>query len=157
MGLAPVECFQPFGAEAHPGGDDGPFFWGEVQTGADAETVAGVTATAHELFACYNANAYLQVFGLFTDEYLARSFAEEGMTEEALGYFSMPADVRPPEERESVGVQEVQVLADGRVGAFLEVRNPEAGDATFMDYTIFVEQDGRYVIDYVIFLPAEGE
>ena len=124
---------------------------------ADAETVAGVTATAHELFACYNANAYLQVFGLFTDEYLARSFAEEGMTEEALGYFSMPADVRPPEERESVGVQEVQVLADGRVGAFLEVRNPEAGDATFMDYTIFVEQDGRYVIDDVIFLPAEGE
>jgi hypothetical protein len=49
------------------------------------------------------------------------------------------------------------VLADGRVGAFLEVRNPEAGDATFMDYTIFVEQDGRYVIDDVIFLPAEGE
>ena len=31
------------------------------------------------------------------------------------------------------------------------------GDATFMDYTIFVEQDGRYVIDDVIFLPAEGE
>ncbi len=124
---------------------------------ADAETVAGVTATAHELFACYNANAYLQVFGLFTDEYLTRSFAEEGVNEEALGFFSMPAEARPPEARESVAVRDVQVLADGRVGAFLVVRNPEAGDALVMDYTIFVEQDGRYLIDDVIFLPAEDE
>ncbi len=124
---------------------------------ADEETLAGVTATATELFACYNANDYLRVFALFTDEYLARSFAEEGVDEEALEFFGMPAEPKPSEEWESIALQDAQILEDGRVGAYLIGHNPEGDGADFVDYTIFVERDGRYLIDDVIFLTPRGE
>ena len=122
---------------------------------ADAETVAGVTETAEELFACYNANDLLRVFALFTDDYLQRSFAAEGMTEEALGFFAATPEARAPEERESISVRDVRVLPDGRVGAFLAGRNPEGDPADFTDFTIFVEAEGRYLIDDVVFLASE--
>ncbi|HEX2282747.1 MAG TPA: hypothetical protein VHG52_13400 [Thermomicrobiales bacterium] len=119
---------------------------------ADAETIAAVTATATELFACYNANDLLRVFALFTDDYLERAFAAEGVTGEALGFFAAPQAARPEEERESVSVRDVQVLPDGRVGAFLVVRNPAAADSEAVDFTVFVEAEGRYLIDDVVFL-----
>ena len=53
---------------------------------------------------------------------------------------------------ESIGVRDVIVLEDGRVGAYLVGHNPEAENGNFLDYTIFVEQDGRYAIDDVVFL-----
>jgi len=123
---------------------------------ADPATVAGVTATATALFACYNANDYLRVFALFTDEYLARSFVDEGMTEEALGFFGMPPEARPADAWESIAVRDVRVLVDGRVGAFLVGHNPEGDGVDFVDYTVFVERDGRYLIDDVVFLGGDA-
>ena len=123
---------------------------------ADDETVAGVTATANELYACYNANAFLQVFALHTDEYMARSFAEEGITEVAVGYLAATLEPNPPEAWQSIGVQDVTLLPDGRVGALLVGHNPVGAGVGFVDYYIFIEQDGRYLIDEVVFPPAEG-
>lgn len=146
----------PPAGEATPQAEDtssAPFVVPEGEA-ADAETVAGVTETAHELFACYNANDLLRVFGLFTEDYLRRSFVAEGITEEALGFFAATPEARAPEEREAVAVRDVRVLSDGRIGAFLVVRNPQAGAEEFADFTVFVEAEGRYLIDDVVFLSS---
>ncbi len=114
--------------------------------------MAGVTTSAEELFACYNARDVLRVFALFTDYFLKRYFAQEGVTAEALEYFAMPAEARPAEAWESIGVTDVVVLPDGRIGACLHGTNPEGDGLDLIDYTIFVKQDGRHLIDDVIFL-----
>jgi hypothetical protein len=117
---------------------------------ADAATVAGVTATARELYACYNANAFLRVFALFTDSYMARSFVAEGITAEAVKLLGTSIPPQAKDDWMSVGVQDVRVRSDGRIGAFLVSRNPMGGDTTSTDYYIFVERDGRYLIDAVV-------
>jgi hypothetical protein len=117
---------------------------------ADAEVVAGVTATATELYACYNANAFLQVFALFTDDSMARSFVAEGITAEGVKLLGTPIPPQAKEDWMSVAVWDVRVRPDGRIGAFLVSRNPMGGDAISTDYSIFVERDGRYLIDEVV-------
>ncbi len=124
---------------------------------ADEEIVAGVSATAIELYACYNANAFLRVFALFTDQYLARSIAEEGITADAVGLLGTPIAPQAVGQPLSVAVQDVRVRPDGRVGAYLVRHSPMGDGGNAVDYYIFVEQDGRYLIDDVVLLPAEGE
>lgn len=119
---------------------------------ADAASAAGVTATAEELFACYKANEFLRIFALFTDDYLLRAIAAEGMTEEGLGFLAADLDARPEDERESVSVRDIRVLTDGRIGAYLIVQNPAAAAAA--DYTFFVLEGDRFLIDDVVFLPS---
>lgn len=123
---------------------------------ADAATVAGVTATAEELFACYNANDLARVVALFTDDYLRRSFAAEGVTAEALRLFAATPEARPAAEREAISVRDVRLLPDGRVGALLVGRNPAGDPPDFADFTVFVERDGRYLIDDVVLLSPEA-
>jgi hypothetical protein len=123
---------------------------------ADAETVAGVTATALELFACYNADDLSRVVALFTDDYLRRSFAAEGVTDEALGVFAATPVARPAGEREAVAVRDVRLLPDGRVGALLVGRDPAGDPPDFADFTVFVEREGRYLIDDVVPLSPEA-
>lgn len=118
---------------------------------ADPEAAAGVTETAEELVACINANDFLRVFALFTDDYLQRSIAVEGMTEEGLGFLAADLEPRSPEERDAVSVRDIRVLPDGRIGAFVIVRNP-AAEGGSADFTIFVEEDDRYLIDEVVSL-----
>jgi hypothetical protein len=123
---------------------------------ADAEVVAGVTATATELYACYNANAFLQAFALFTDDYMARSFVAEGITAEAVKILGTPIPPQAKDDWMSVAVQDVRLRPDGRIGAFLVSRNPMGGDAISTDYYIFVERDGRYLIDVVVLNVESG-
>jgi hypothetical protein len=120
---------------------------------ADAASAAGVTATAEELFACYNANDFLRVFALFTDDYLRRDIAAEGMTEEGLGFLAADLDARSEDERESVSVRDIRVLTDGRIGAYLIVQNSAAA-AEAADYTIFFLEGDRFLTDDVVFLPS---
>ena len=117
---------------------------------ADAETVARVTETVRELFACQNDNDFLRVFAFFTDDYLRRSFAAAGTTQEDLDFFAVATGALAPEERQAVAVRAVRVLPDGRVRALVVGRNPAADPPEFADFTIFVEQDGRYLIDDVV-------
>lgn len=149
VGTPPAGPSTPVGAAPTP-------FVPPAGAAADATTVAGVTATAQELFACYNANDLARVVALFTDDYLRRSFAVEGVTAEALRLFAAPPEARPAAEREAISVRDVRLLPDGRVGALLVGRNPAATPPDFTDFTVFVERDGRYLIDDVVLLPPEA-
>ena len=123
---------------------------------ASEEIVAGVTDTVHEIYACLNANSFLQVFALYTDEYVARSVVEEGITEYGIGLLATPIAPQGADERDSFAVRDVQVLDDGRVGAYIVSSNPLGGGTLSTTFEIFVEQDGRYLVDEIIFLPNEG-
>ena len=46
----------------------------------------------------------------------------------------------------------MQALPDGRIGAHLVIRNSAAGEVDATDFTVYVEADGRRLIDDVVFL-----
>lgn len=146
IALIPADGSTPVPAAASPT----PFVAPDGEP-ADAASAAGVTATAEELFACINANDFLRVFALFTDAYLQRSIAVEGVTEEGLGFLAADLEPRSPEEWDAVSVRDIRVLPDGRIGAFVVARNP-AAEADSADFTIFVEEGDRYLIDEVVSL-----
>jgi len=124
-------------------------------TPADAETVAAVTATVREVTACLNANAFRQVFALYTDAYMARSFVEQGIAPEAVELFATPLPAMSADEWQSFAVQDVVVLPDGRVGARV-LGHSQIGDGSdFEQYFLFREENGRYFVDDIIFPPAE--
>lgn len=114
---------------------------------ADAEVVAGVTATMEELFACSNGGDYLRVFALYSDDFIGQELFLGEVTEQELAFLATPV-ASPPATRESVAVQGVIALDDGRVGAFVDTRSPD-GDAT-STFAFFVERHGRYLVDQVI-------
>jgi len=120
-------------------------------TPADAETVAGVTATMREVTACLNANSFLQMIALYTDEYVAQSFVEESVAPEALGLLATPLPPMAADERQSFAVQDVVVLPDGRVGARV-LGHSDFGDGyDFEQYFLFRQVNGRYLVDDIIF------
>lgn len=123
---------------------------------ADTETVAGVTQTIHEVFACFSQGDVLRSYALFTDD-LARLFGPEPGTprEEAEAFLAGDfGEEEEGEESEVVSVASVMVLEDGRVSAFVADRY-EAGDA--MTYVVFEQVDGRWLVDEVIEFPIPGE
>jgi len=123
---------------------------------ADDATVAAVTATLHEVTACENANAFLQVFALYTDDYLLRQMATQDVNPDALILFELPIDPQEPEYRISIAITDITVLPDGRANAAVSISipNPLGGtiDST-MNY-LLVEQDGQWLVDDII-NPAE--
>lgn len=123
---------------------------------ADQDVVEGVTVTVYELYACYNANDFLRVFAFFTDGYMARSFASEDISPEAIGLFATPIPSQAADERISILIQDVQVLVDGRIGANVITHSPLGDGADSPSYYIFVEQDGRYLVDEVILPPVDA-
>ena len=123
---------------------------------ADVDVVEGITATAYELYACYNANDFLRVFAFFTDGYMTRSFASEDIAPDAIGLFATPIPAQAADERFSISVQDVQVLVDGRIGANVITHSPLGDGADTPTYYIFVEQDGRYLVDDAILPPFDG-
>jgi hypothetical protein len=124
---------------------------------ADAEVVSGVTVTLEEIYACYNANAFLRVFAFYTDGYLSRSLTAADINPEALSLFATPIAPQAPNERISISVESVVVLADGRVAAYVVTRSPLGDGADSPAWYIFVEKDGAYWVDDVILLPAGGD
>ena len=124
---------------------------------ADAETVAGVTETIDQVFACFAAGDVLRAYALFTDD-LATQFSPPPGTprEEAEAFLTGGFGEEDEEGTESdvVAVASVMVLDDGRVSAFV-VDRYEAGDA--MTYVVFEEVDGRWLADEVVEFPIPGE
>lgn len=117
---------------------------------ADAATVAAITATAEELYACYNANAFLQVYALYTDRYLAASLAQEDINPEALTLFATPIAPQDADARFAIQVRDVETLPDGRVGAWIDSRNPLGGNVESAAYYVFVEEDGAWRVDDIL-------
>ena len=138
--------------------DEGSDFQAPEGEAADEETVAAVTETINELFACINAGDYLRAFALYSDRFVQTEFA--GISEEDLSFFSgsgTPEAIPAEEQIQLLGVSEVIVLEDGRVGAVIQVSDPTGNyPEGEEDFVTFVEEDGRYKVDSVVVISAEG-
>ena len=119
----------------------------------DAETVAGITATAREVTACLNAGDYRRLLALSSDNDLRRRFG--GQSEEDLAAFlasvAPPAVPRPEGEWiRLVAVRDAVVMGEDQVGAIVEVRDPTADVPDRPTFTIFVRDGDSWLIDGII-------
>lgn len=121
---------------------------------ADAETTAAVSAVTHEIYACTNANAFLRMFALYTDTWVARSLVSEDVNPEALDLFATPVAPEDADDRTSFVIREVTLLPDGRVSVLVVSRSPLAGNTETSTVYIFADQDGRWLVDDVVINPA---
>lgn len=141
---------------------------------ADAETVAAVTATTRELFACINAGDTARLFALFTERAARDNFAflfggfigralDEGTPPAAvesliLGEIVGPltgAPVPVPSERRSVliAVHTVRTLDDGRVVAEIEATGEGVGPA---ERLLFAKEGERFLLDGTVARSGTG-
>jgi len=119
---------------------------------ADEETVAAITATVREAIACTNTGNFLLVLAFVTDDYVRETSEGEPLTEEDAAFYEATPPPLPEDQYLTLhAVREVRVLGDGRVGALVESQNPTTipgdRDTIDVDFFIFVEEDGRYLID----------
>jgi ketosteroid isomerase-like protein len=125
-----------------------PFTMPEGEPAGDAE-VEAVNATVRELVACLNAADFRRVYALYTEDYLAMNFAgEQAEVAEAT-----PEPTESATENALVGVSDVIVLEDGRVGAQVELVS-----ADNLQTTVFVVLENvgdRWLIDDLT--PLESE
>ena len=155
----PVEDFLAAAAGATPEATPAAETVAEVPLGeaADTETVAGVTATVREILACFNAGAFPRALGLFSDNALRRFGQEDPLSEEELrGILAATPEAVPAEQRSTLlALTDVMALEDGRVGALLVTTDAFVGTDTV--YLVFVQEDGRWLVDDIIeFLEPGG-
>ena len=117
---------------------------------ADRETRAAVLDTVRQVGACLNAGNFLAFYALFTDEYFQRLVETEGpLPEEDLAFLTAEPEPLPAENQAGIlAIVDVRQLPDGRVAGLFDLQDPIAeppGPARFL--YIFVEQDGRWLID----------
>ena len=112
---------------------------------ADPATIAGVVATAYELIACNNAGDFARVFAFYTDDLIRRVFGGDPALAAQVGpaLAATPAPMAAT-RTELLDVRGVRVLADGRVGAVIEDRNPQRTAVFFM---VFVRAGDRWLVD----------
>ena len=158
--------FGPTGtALAPPSGQPPVQSEGELPQGApaDDQTAAAVTATIHEIFACFDAAQYARAFALMTDD-AARAFgpdvsdpAEDTPEEvrttleaQISGTPTANEETVPSEERTVLSeARDARILADGRVGAIFE----SEGFALFAQ---FEQRGDRWLLDDFIPIIAPG-
>jgi hypothetical protein len=128
-------------------GSPAPFATPDGQPAAEAE-VAAVTQTVRELVACLNAADYRRVYALFSEAYLVRTFAEQGAAR-------VEATPEPgtTAQHALIGIEDVVVLADGRLGAGVETASGAAARPVRL-YLVFVQEGDRWVIDEETILDA---
>lgn len=112
---------------------------------ADAETVAGVTATLVQVFACLNAGDYLRLAGAYTDAGFVEDSGSNGLTQEVIDFIALPPTPVAEADRDVLyGVYAVQVLADGRVAAIMQRGTEGHGGVTLM---LFQHVNDRWLLD----------
>ncbi len=129
---------------------------------ADAMTVAGVSATAREYVACFNAKAPAQQLALFTDAYLGRQLAgnlgqpypDAVATAAAIIATATAVAATPetPDETAILAIQDIRVLQDGRAAATLVVDLPDP-ISTPAFALVFAQIGDRWLIDELEPLP----
>ena len=120
---------------------------------ADAETVAAVTATIREAYACTNAGDFGRFAVLLSDAALGRQIGSvEDVTLEIVQSALAEIDPRSAADRQRLlAVTDVSVMDDGRVAAFVVDDDPtEPPEGPETEVLIFVEERGRWVVDGIL-------
>jgi hypothetical protein len=124
---------------------------------ADAETVDAVTATAREFYACGNADDVRRIRALLTEEALRRFFIGGLSAETIRENAAATALPLPPEAQLTVfAVLDVEILSDGRAGAFVIVDDPADPLPVEVNYYLFAEEGGRWKVDDFLFFDEQG-
>jgi ketosteroid isomerase-like protein len=139
-------------SEASPeaAGSPTPFTVPEGEPAGEAE-VEAVNTTVRELVACLNSADYRRVYALYTEDYLAMNFAgEQPDVAEAT-----PEPTEQATENALVGVSDVIMLEDGRLGAKVDLVSADALQTTV--YLVLENVDDRWLIDDLTPLESEGQ
>jgi hypothetical protein len=113
---------------------------------ADEATASAVSDVWREVVACLSAGDQPRLFALYSDDMVLRQLQIDiafGVTEDALISF-LEATPVPISDAEGLAVDpltDVQILSDGRVAA------AKPGDAGRTEALIFIQQDGRWLLD----------
>jgi hypothetical protein len=120
---------------------------------ADEETVAGVTATIRQIFACQNAGEALRGMSRVTDEFIRTQVGYQVYDEDTLAFLqASPVPLSEEQQVQLHGIREITRHADGRVGALVDYFAPAAPPESPLgwetDLWIFEQQpDGEWHLD----------
>jgi hypothetical protein len=120
---------------------------------ADEETVAGVTETIRQLFACMNAGEALRGMSRVTDEFIRTQVGYQVYDEDTVAFLQASPVPLPEEQQVQLhGIREITRHADGRVGALVDYFGPAAPPESPLgwetDLFIFEQQaDGEWHLD----------
>ncbi|MDQ3701779.1 MAG: hypothetical protein M3442_12790 [Chloroflexota bacterium] len=143
----------PTGSPASPVALDGPFVAPDGEP-ADPETAAAVSAVIQESWACLNGNNWAGFMAYLTEEEILQSFAPDDIT----GLTGQAATPLPAAEQTAVfAILDVEVLPDGRVGAFVTVDTGGDPLPVEINYQIAVETDTGWLLDDFICFSATGD
>jgi hypothetical protein len=119
---------------------------------ASQEIVEAITAATRILLACNNTGDRLRTLALFTDDAIRDYNATVPITDEVLaGWAATLAPYAEPDWIALVAVLDIRVLADGRVGALVEIDIPGAPPTrTEFRFYYFEKENGRYLIDRIV-------
>ncbi len=119
---------------------------------ADEETVAAITVAVRHQFACFNGGDHLRGLSGVTDEFLLNQVGQALFDEDFVEMLeNEPVELAEEDQTELLGVREVTIYADGRVGVLVDFRagfGPEEGiDGFETDLWIFKSVDGVWLLD----------
>ncbi len=142
----------PAGLPASPVASGGPFVAPDGEP-ADPETAAAVTAVIRESWACLNGGNWAGFMAYLTEDEVLQNFAPEDIT----GLTGQPVSPLPDAEQTAVyAILDVEVLPDGRVGAFVVVDTGGDPLPVEINYQIATETDDGWLLDDFICFSATG-
>lgn len=120
---------------------------------ADAETAAAVTAIFRQTWACQNGGLWPRFFALLTDDEVRRNFSPEDVT----NLLAQPPVELPEEEQTAVyAVLDVEILPDGRAGAYVVVDTVGDPLPVEINYMIALETEAGWRVDGFICFSDTG-
>ncbi len=116
-------------------------------TPVDEATRAEIEAALVRLVGCQNSGEPLRVYQLYTDNYLRYLF--HGFDESSLTSLATPAPLKTDQWITIVTVDDIRLLADGRVYATVII-NPALIPVDKIFGFILVDQDGTWLVDDIL-------
>ena len=145
-----LEALRAAAAAATPSAVQDPMTEPPPGEPADAATLAGITTTLREVYACRNAGDFLRIYSLYSEAYLQARFLEQppppwdnGLYE-ALG---TPQPVPDDQQFAILSLSDARQFGDERAGFVAQLRIPNGDPETLTLFITFVREDDRWLID----------